>query len=333
MTSARLVFHLGDFKTGTTALQHWLADQAEITTPPGLNHASFTHHLSDPAHVAAHFGALAERLRRGRDAVVSSEHFEFSDPALLAHAIATHLPSRAHDLRLIAYVRPHGDGLLARFGESSKIGNFQGDLPAYLNWPQTALRLGYHARFMRWRAAFGDRFSLHLYDRADFSDGSIVKDFAAQMLGRNTRIVAVTANPSLGLRGLTLARAFHAAMGAPTTQTNGARWAVGRHLGRLLARDTRPDTPLLPDAALANDITARFEDDATALDRDFMTGTPMTDALVQLQDEALPAPQSLNPADYHSPDTLRMVTLFGQMVAHGLRSDAATNALEQVFAD
>jgi hypothetical protein len=64
-----------------------------------------------------------------------------------------------------------------------------------------------------------------------------------------------------------------------------------------------------------------------------MTYTPMTDALAQLQDTALPAPQSLNPADYHSPDTLRMVTLFGQMVAHGLRGENATNALEQIFAD
>ena len=31
MTSARLVFQLGDFKTETTALQNWLTNQADRT--------------------------------------------------------------------------------------------------------------------------------------------------------------------------------------------------------------------------------------------------------------------------------------------------------------
>ena len=157
-----LVLHLGDFKTGSTAIQQLLSQGAaqDICYPPGFNHAALAQTLSDPVTCAAQWGAIAPLLNASTasHAVISAEHFEFADPALLATALARHLPG--HAPRLIAYVRPHPQALLARFAESIRIGSYDGDLDSYPDWPQTGVRLGYSARFGRWRAVFGPRFTL-----------------------------------------------------------------------------------------------------------------------------------------------------------------------------
>lgn len=332
--SAELICHLGDFRTGSTAIQTVLRGQAEafgLFWPEAANHVALAQSLKDETARDAAWSGLARAMAGRPRTVISAEHFEFADPVLLARAIEAHLPEVP--VRLVAYVRPHGPALLARYAESVKIGNFDGTPGAYLDWPQTRWRLSYADRFGRWRAAFGDRFELVLYDRGVFPGGSVVRDFLTRVTGADPGEVAVPqANPSPGLADLALARAFHRAMGDLPEAARPARWTIGRHLGRLMAGLPRADIPLRADRALATRIAGRFAADARALDSGFFApATPMTDALDRLLREAPELPQSVDPADHLGEDALRLATLWGQMVGDGLRRPGGAEMLDRLY--
>ena len=336
----KLVFHLGDFRTGSTAIQSVLcrfgAEQG-LFYPPGFNHAALAQSLSDPGVRDAAFSALAGQLAETDlpQAVISAEHFEFTDPADLARALDTHLPD--HEARLIAYVRPHGPAFLARYAESVKIGNFDGRPGDYLNQPQTRWRLSYAARFGRWRNTFGDRFDLRLYDRAAFPGASVLRDFLKAVTGRDPGDLPTAdpnPNPSPGLKGLAMARALHRAIGPlPDDATHAAaRWTIGRHLGRLIAAEGRPDTPLALNRPLAGRIVARFAADAMATDTAFFgPATPLSDALAGLEEGAPVRAQSHEPADHLGPDARAALALWGKMLRHGLTAPGGAALLNGLY--
>lgn len=336
--SAELICHLGDFRTGSTAIQTALRGRAGafgLYWPEGANHVALAQSLRDEAARDHHWSGLAHAMAGRPRTVISAEHFEFADPARLARALETHLPDVA--VRLVAYVRPHGPALLARYAESVKIGNFDGPPGAYLDWPQTRWRLGYAARFGRWRAAFGDRFDLVLYDRGAFPGGSVVRDFIARATGTDpgaeaSDVPVPQGNPTPGLADLALARAFHHAIGDLPEAARPARWTIGRHLGRLMAALPRPDIPLVADRALATRIAARFAKDASALDAGFFApATPMADALGRLVRAAPELPQSVDPADHLGEDALRLAALWGQMIGDGLRRPEGAEMLNGLY--
>lgn len=356
-----LVFHLGDFKTGSTAIQSWLAahgGESGINTPPGFNQAALAQSLTGPAAEAdAAFGALATYLRRApaRCHVISAEHFELVDPARLAALIARHLPdwvdadgAGADGLRLIAYVRPHPAAYLARFAESTKIGSHDGDLDRYLDRPDIPRRMSYAPRFGAWRAVFGPRFTLRLYDRATLAGGDVARDFLHFVTGRDPGPLAQPAptnptgtNPTPGLQDLALLRAFHRAIGSVPDMAEGARWTLGRHLGRQLdavrAATGQPatDTALRLHASLAARLADRFGADAAATDAAFFAahpgGPPLTAALAQAQAAALPVAQSLEPDDHFSAQTLAIVALWGDMLRTGLLAPDGAALLDRLY--
>jgi hypothetical protein len=335
----QLIFHLGDFKTGSTALQGWLAERgaAEGIFFPATNNAPVAQALAAPGAVKARFSALAAELRQTDlpFAVVSAEHFEFADPARLLAATETHLPEYAADLRLVAYVRPHAEALLARYGESVKIGNFTGDLDAYFLWPATLWRLACAPRFGRWRSAFGARFSLRLYRRADFPGGDVIRDFAGFVTGRDPgpQPAPATVNPTPGLRDLALLRALHLAVGPlePGSPMEAARWTFGRALGRAMAARGAPDAPLVLHRALAEQLARRFARDAAATDAAFFTGTPLTGALAAAPAAAAPAPAQLDPAAHLDPGAQEVVALWAALLRQGLASAAGARAIEALY--
>lgn len=332
--SAELFCHLGDFRTGSTAIQTALSGQAEafgLYWPEGANHVALAQSLKDDAEREHHWSGLARAMEGRRRTVISAEHFEFADPDLLARALEAYLPGIS--VRLVAYVRPHGQALLARYAESVKIGNFDGTPRDYIDWHQTRWRLSYATRFGRWRATFGDRFSLVLYDRAAFPGGSVVRDFLGRVTGTDPGEVPVPqGNPTPGLADLAFARAFHHAIGDLPEEARSARWTVGRHLGRLMAALPRPDIPLVADRALATRIAQRFGEDARSLDAAFFApATPMADALGRLLREAPDLPQSFDPADHLGEDALRLAALWGQMIGEGLRRPGGAQMLDRLY--
>ncbi len=80
----RLLLHLGDFKTGTTALQDWLEESPPpgLIALPGAPHAALATGLYDRPGTAARLEAIGRALRETEAGalVVSAEHFEFADP-------------------------------------------------------------------------------------------------------------------------------------------------------------------------------------------------------------------------------------------------------------
>jgi hypothetical protein len=335
-----LILHLGDFRTGTTAIQSWLRQHGAfhgIHYPPGFNHAALAQSLPHHAARAQHFGAMADHLGSvdAPFAVISAEHFEFSDPAELAHALAAHMPRQTARLRLIAYVRPHAHSYLARFSESAKIGSFDGDLEAYLDWPQTPRRMTYAPRFDRWARVFGGAFSLRLYDRDHFTGGDVVRDFASFVTGADPGPQGIEENPSPGIEALAYARAFHRALGPLPEEATAARWTLGRHLGRQITALGLPQTPLHLDRALALRLVERFRADAVATDAAFFaadgTPGPLTRALDAAPAQALAFPLSLDPAEHLSPQTLEAVTLWAGMLRHGLTAPGGAEALNRLY--
>lgn len=336
---ARLVLHLGDFKTGTTALQRWLEESPppELAALPGAPHAGLATGLGDPAGTRARLAGIGRALDAAKAPalVVSAEHFEFANPARLKEALAAHLPGI--DLRLLAWVRPHGAAYLARYGESAKVGAFAGPPEAYLDWPPTRRRMAYAARFGRWRAAFGDRFALHLYAREALPGGDIRRAFARAAAGTDPGPLPAGPgpNPALGTEGLALARAVQAAIGPlPADEAaKGARFTLGRAIGRVLA--ARPgaadDPPLVADRALAHRLHEAFFEDAAALDAAFFgPGQPLTDSLRAALADAPDTAPGPDP-DRLAPEARATAQLWGRMLAEGLATPARAHALGLAF--
>lgn len=332
--TAALTLHLGDFRTGTTAIQGWLRQHGAahgIAYPPGFNQAALAQSLPDPAARAEQFGRLAQ-FAAAQDAphlVISAEHFELADPAHLAEAMLRHLPDHTAQTRAIAYVRPHPQAYLARFAESTKIGSFTGPLDAYLDWVQP--RMIYAPRFARWKAVFGDRFTVRLYDRAQFAGGDVVRDFAQFVTGSDPGTGMGEANPTPGLEALSLARALHQRIGTLPPEGRHAQWTLGRHLGRQLAAQGRPQTPLRLHRALATRLQEAFTEDAAETDAAFFDATPLTDALQVAPDAALDTAQSLDADTHLSAQTRDVIALWADMLRHGLTAPGGADALGRLY--
>ncbi|SLN68573.1 hypothetical protein LOS8367_03433 [Limimaricola soesokkakensis] len=341
MGAERLIFHLGDFKTGSTAIQDWLALEGAghgLALMPGAPHVPLAQCLRDRAWREAEFVALARHLQDAPApvAVVSAEHFEFADPNLLLQAVSAHLPGWTGRIGLVAYVRPHPQALLSRYTESVKIGSFIGTPSEYLDWPQTRSRMAYAMRFGRWRAAWGSAFDLRLYDRTSFPGADIRRDFAQIATGRDPGpLAAPDVNRAPGLRALALARAFHQAIGetARNSAAERARWTLGRELGRLMAQapELADDPRLELDQLLARRIEEVFAADAESLDAGFFETAPMVRALQAASAEAPAETPVPDPDTELIPETRMAVSLWGRLLARGLSNEVDAVEIDRIW--
>jgi hypothetical protein len=323
-----LVFHLGDPKTGTTSIQetlatgNWRCDGLRLLYPARINHLPLAKSLYDPAeraHADQRFARLAAQIAASEAdvAVISAELFEHVNPLDLLGAIRSHLPRYEHDLRLIAYVRPHADRLVSAWAERVKQGFFTGTLEEL---HAATLKTGhflYAPRFDRWREVFGDRFELRPMIRDRLREGDVVRDFLDYVFeGRPFALIEEPgSNESLSLQDLAQLREFHLAVrGRPELAR--ARKTIGWNFARILGASPRPGgiRPRLHES-LAERVIADYARDAATLDAEHFDGTPMTDALHAALARAVPAPQSILAEDHFAPDALRMLRAWVALAA------------------
>lgn len=338
----QLVIHLGDRKTGSTAIQDALAagaitcPTARIFYPATTNHIPLAKTLSVKSLAPQRdmrFTKIAQRIAKSDAdiAVISAEHFEVVNPSLLQETLTRYFPDLAGNIRLIAYVRPHADRLVSNYAEAVKLGQFTGDLHSYHSQRLEKKPLHYTKRFSRWRDVFGAAFTLRPFVRKTLAGGDIVQDFAQFLLGDAPHSVKASppSNPSMSLQDLAMVHHLQSRISA---QPNMSKFQVsmGKSLGQLLAaaRDTTQEPPHPPiklaiHADLAKAVQTAYQDDARTLDGAFFApNTPMQDALQSSRDTAVAAPQSIAVADHLSPAAIRMVDVWAgllcsQSVANG----------------
>jgi len=198
----RIILHMGQGKTGTTALQHMLAAARGALAERGVLYpemapGAVAHHLLIalcegpdrlPPHVALPFGgaeatrraALEGLARIGAEAartkpdliVLSSETLVFGTTAEGKVRLARLLASLTGDIRPVLYLREPAGLYLARLQERAKVAATP--LPP---GPQPI-----RAALEDTEAAFGRPPELGAYDPAALAGGDIVTDFAARFL-------------------------------------------------------------------------------------------------------------------------------------------------------
>lgn len=343
----QLVIHLGDRKTGSTAIQDALvakaiqSPDARIFYPTGNNHIPLAKTLSVKALASQRdqrFGKLAKRIHRSDAdiAVISAEHFESVDPVALQEALKEFFPDLLGRVRLLAYVRPHADRLVSNYAEAVKLGHFNGDLAAYHTMRLDKKPLNYTPRFTRWRDTFGSIFTLRPFVRSALVNGDIVADFAEFLLGDTPHQLAASpqSNPSMSLEDLAMMRLLQSRIAA---LPNGTKFQVslGKTLGTLLAEaPERPANHTKPalHKALAEAVQQSYLADAQALDQAFFApDTPMENALVAARDKAVDTPQSIAAEDHLSAEAIRMVELWAGLLTS--RNAPNGSALREVLKD
>jgi len=330
-----LVFHLGDCKTGTTSIQAvlagraWRADRGEITYPTRFNHIPLAKTLSVPKERPLE----EKRFTKAREAldasdaaygVISAEHFEFVDPEKVHAAIHRHLPDYVDRLRLVAYVRPHADRFLSTFAERSKKGVFGGSLEEFHAESAQAGLLVYAPRFEKWRALFGDRFTLRPFIRDQLYRGDVVQDFFHYLFGsEGFEITRETdRNESLSVEDIAMMRAIHRRIRRQSKGLGPAQQAFGWYMSNFLGATPSPGgTKPRLHRALAERIVETYRADAEALDAEFFEGTPMADALAAAPGKAVDAAQSFELKDYFGPAERRRVRVWADFVLRLMESD------------
>jgi len=330
-----IVFHLGDCKTGTTSIQSTLAARAwdsragDIVYPTRFNHIPLAKTLSVAAEKRFE-KARFDKLRAAFDAsdaahgVVSAEHFEFVDPEAVRDAIARHLPAYAGRIRLVAYVRPHADRLVSTFAERTKKGLFHKPLTAMHEKLVEDRLLFYAPRFEKWRALFGDAFTLRPFVKNRLYQGDVVRDFFHYLLESEAFEITrpTDRNESLSVQDIAMMRAIHTHIRKRTRAYRAQQQSLGWYLSDLLAATPRRNgtRPALH-KALAAKVVKTYAADAAALDAAFFDGTPMSDALHAAPDKAVDAPQSFEAADHYTGNELRRFRVWAQLLTRMIEAD------------
>ncbi len=330
----RLIFHIGDQKTGTSTIQNALASgKVRLERGKLLYPAAVAHN-----YLRAHFRAMAEGLpapetrpgmpdmeelkaqiirARADYVVLSGEAFSEINQRRFHDVLAAHLRPHFNEFRLIAYVRPHAARVLASFTEQSKVGLMHGAMEDFHVRSLSNRRFVYTPRFLGWRELYGDDFILRGMLKSELRKGSVLDDFLHQALGDARNFVAPmpNANVSLCLEDIVMIRLIQGkllAQGKPTRL--GLGWNMAHLLSALPPRKHR--TRLALHRSLAEQIRIDYLEDARAMDQEFFADAPMLEReLDRAVDTALDAPLPLAPEAHFSPDELRNLEALTDLLA------------------
>ena len=329
-----LVIHLGDCKTGSTSIQSvlanksWHCSSARLIYPSRSNHNSLANAIRGTGNglsLLQRGERLRERLLR-RDAefgVLSAEHFEFVSPHDLANFLDKYLPETVSHLRLIAYIRPHADNLLSRFGERSKIG-LRCASPAQLHRKFLANGLLMYApRLREWRNVFGTKVTFKPFIRRMLYEQDVVLDFFRFVFGDHAFTLrdSQLRNESLCLEDLVMLRKVHSILRQRFGFDLSTVQSFGRRMGNVLASSGATGTRPCLHLGLVEDIISAYRDDAIAVDQEFFTGNPMLSALEGHRDKVVEEEQSLNIEDYYSQEAIRHMTCWAEFVGQIIASN------------
>ena len=353
----KIVCHIGDHKTGSTAIQSTLAN-GSFTVPDtslvyartcrperGIAHFQFSGALEAGRRkaVAKFLAALATEIAQTKPDVIvlSSEGFEGQKPEEMKDALTRGLADVDHELQIIAYVRPHAARILSSFAERVKIGLFTGTLEEFSQRSKRTGRFKYVPRFQGWRDAFGASFVLRPMVRDHLRDRDVVSDFLNIALdGADYSLQAApSANESLSLQDLAMVRALQDRLrnkdGATVEQRTEIR-SMQHNIGRNLAHLLRPNLDGTPSKlklhqTIADDIATFYEYDAMELDEMFFNGAPMATELRNAPNDALAEPQSLELDALFSLSEQRLLRIWLDLTAtmiNGMEPAAVSKALQ-----
>lgn len=331
-----LIFHIGDHKTGSTSIQ--LAFAKRLVSLQGRS-------VFYPAKMANNklkdrcmaFGAaqtaqarreasrplksLAARVA-GSDAdftLISAEALENVPAALFYEIVETFFKEAAHDIRIIAYVRPHAARLTSSFSERAKIGVrhvLQMNLEGFSERKKKDHEFIYLPRFAAWREQFGDAFTLRPMIRSQLHQGDVVSDFVHHAFSGIPFTISgdSQANESLCLEDLMRLKVLQQNLPVSNGLRLMAGWEFARIVGHMPPPATRSKLQL--HKSLAEDIRDTYLADARNMDREFFGGAPLLETeLHAAVEKAVARPQSTDPADYLSVSELRSLELMSQMIA------------------
>lgn len=201
---ARVILHIGRHKTGTSAIQHflaanpqWLRERGFYLPQTGLGRIAH-HPLAEetPRHIPAFiwrwqkpalYNDLHRELAKEQKltAVITSELFQGRNP----RAIRGYL--RKHDLRVIVYIRNHLDYLASAYCQKVHATSYSAPIEQYY---RTIYKVDY-ARFLgRWLKQFPDRLAVRKFEPGLLFQGDIIADFVKHGLAiEDISLAAATA--------------------------------------------------------------------------------------------------------------------------------------------
>lgn len=336
-----LVIHLGDTKTGSTSIQKALLNKACDAPGKTIKYPTINNHIGMAktlGHKRLHdrrpvlFNKVYKAFRAS-DAdygVISAEHFQYINPETLHQAIDTYWPALKDRLRLVAYVRPHSDKVLSEFSERVKLGTVMESLDDFSKFMFDVKWMDYTSRFKHWKDVFGERFELRPFVRDRLYQSDVVTDFYKFVFQSESFELqgGVSANTSLTLSQLALLREMHRNVkkmfgSRDDPGLNEVESALGRFVADHIQANGlgRDSSKLRLPTSLVNRFKDRFAADAEALDKAFFDGSPMSDALENIHLKAIDTDQSLEAADYFSPDVINSVQIFANVLTGLLLKD------------
>jgi len=200
----RVIFHIGRQKSGTTSIQNWLRDSHQDFSKQGILYPrmgrknKLAHHelalaLNPKSQNFDNSNHLAKILKQeiyAHDTIIlSSEAFQnITDTSRIRNFIEILSPS---SVEVVCYIREHLDYAVSSYRQKIHAQTEAIEFPKYV------LRFRDQSKFFqRWRN-IGE---LHAqwYDRDNFIDGDVIKDFCQRIKIDSKNHFGLDMNPSIG---------------------------------------------------------------------------------------------------------------------------------------
>ncbi|WP_412551362.1 hypothetical protein [Shimia sp. MIT910701] len=314
MTVPRLFVHVGDRKTGTTTIQHVLDARSREPNSYGgtfgiyypssgrltqnrINHVNLAHELLGDPRYKSEIGSWADlakelETQKSELTVISCEGFESVEPNVLAEALKTHVPEGT-DVKIISYIRPHVDRIVASYAQNVKTGRYNRPLNVFARRSMRGRLGALHKRAIAWKAVFADQYHVRPYVRDLLIDRDVVADLLVGQIGLGPEVMTnlppiPDENPTPGTNVLELIRQLTAAATKGGVELpSGTDRKVLAPLRKTLM-ELYPDDPKVRlsreevEACIASCMA-----DAQSMDRDFFGGEPVFEgALLRARDGA-----------------------------------------------
>lgn len=326
----RIVIHLGDCKTGTTAIQRALSEKRYETRRTVHYETPFNHiPLANAIKRSVDFKdpiikSYVKSLKKGRQevAIISAEHFEFVPPEKIKAFVDGPLAPWRGKVQLITYIRPHAERLVAAFSERTKKGVFSGSLRDLHILMRDSGTLFYAQRVASLQRCFNSAITFRPYIRPLLTDSDVVKDFLRLSLDDDDlSITPTTANLSLSLEDLSLMRLLQSFLKEQSALPEALRRVIGQEFAELLTKiESANENPILLDRELANDVAETYTHDATQVDA-LLGGKLFFERLCKIRHDSTCLDRNSNHLQASAADVNRLLLAYAQFLSYLMSSN------------